>query len=380
MSMKVIVAGFHRSGTSLTAQLLHRAGVFLGDQLLEANYSNVHGHVEDREIVRFHDKILADNELTWQVDKAVLPEVQDSHIQYMKQFIDKREENHRVWGFKDPRVCLLLNAWKKIIPEVKVLIVYRGPLETTFSLHKRAAIGSLGEGGKQRFHRKFWEVPDLSLNMWLVHNKMLLDFAHNNPGNVLVLSFDMMRRGFPLIHFLNQQWKLGLDEIATSSVFDSGATTESSGRLPVANSELVGGVLDTWEELERLSSETEALLGATFSRGNPLTEEAFYSAGDAYDILVDNELQKFKLEFLQDRAQTLEQNLEKTQAELEQAQRLAVSPKRRKELEEAETDLALIIGRMSRSKLSPIFRLKEEFRVLERKHLRGRASREMNGV
>lgn len=45
-----------------------------------------------------------------------------------------------------------------------------------------------------------------------------------------------------------------------------------------------------------------------------------------------------------------------------------ISLRREKELERAETDLKLIITRMSTSRLAPIFRLKEEFRTLERKY------------
>lgn len=370
MSMKVIIAGFHRSGTSLTSQLLQHSGVFLGEQLLEANYSNVHGHFEDREIVRLHDRILADNGLTWQVDSMVLPGVQESHVQLMRKVMEKREAGHEIWGFKDPRVCLLLEAWKNLIPDVKVLIVYRSPVETTSSLHKRAAIGLLGEGGKQEFHRKFLEVPDLSLNMWLVYNKALLDFVRAHTEDVLVLSFDMLRRGFPLLDLLNRQWKLGLENIETSSLFDAKAITETSGRIPVADSEIVGEILDTWNALERLSNNTQTLLGTKIEGAGPLTEEAFYSAGDMYDVLIESEFQNFKVGFLWDRAQTLQRNLEEKQTELEQAQKHSISPQRRDELERAEKDLKLIIGRMSRSNVASVFRLKEEFRTLERRYLK----------
>jgi len=40
LSDQLIVAGFHRSGTSLVCQVLHRAGLFLGYDLLGAVFSN----------------------------------------------------------------------------------------------------------------------------------------------------------------------------------------------------------------------------------------------------------------------------------------------------------------------------------------------------
>ncbi len=61
MSDQLIIAGFHRSGTSVTAQLLHGAGLFLGYELLEALPSNPYGHFEDREVVELDRQILADD-------------------------------------------------------------------------------------------------------------------------------------------------------------------------------------------------------------------------------------------------------------------------------------------------------------------------------
>ena len=72
MSDQLIIGGFHRSGTSATARLLHRAGLFLGYELLEALPSNPYGHFEDREVVDLHRHILNGNEQTWLVDEPHL--------------------------------------------------------------------------------------------------------------------------------------------------------------------------------------------------------------------------------------------------------------------------------------------------------------------
>ena len=69
MSNQLIVVGFHRSGTSLLCQLLHRTGLFLGYDLLGAAFSNPHGHFEDIEVFSLHEQILADNGQTWLVSE-----------------------------------------------------------------------------------------------------------------------------------------------------------------------------------------------------------------------------------------------------------------------------------------------------------------------
>ena len=368
MGKSVIISGFHRSGTSLTARLLHRSGMFLGEHLLGADFANVHGHFEDWEIIRLHDEILADNGLTWQVEEQVLPEVREPYLQRLRQISEDRKGKvgHGVWGFKDPRACLLLDTWKSLLPEAKMLIIYRSPVETTSSLHKRAANGILRRMGNQKFHNKFWEVPDLALKMWLVYNRRLIEFANAHPEGVLVFPFDLLRKELPLIRLLNQHWELGLEEVETSEVFDPDITAKRGNKQPVADEGLIGEVLDTWESLEQLTGETAGLLGSATPDGGALTRGDFSDAGDTYDVLIEHESQGFEVDFLEGRVQDLEQNQEELaqkRAELEKAWM------RYEESKGAEKDLKLIIGRMSRSRLAPAFRLKEEFKELERKYL-----------
>jgi hypothetical protein len=73
----LIVTGTHRSGTSLVAAMLQRAGIFMGSEINDIVY-------EDEEL----DRILRSG------DPATL-----------QQFIASRNTAHRVWGFKLPMLC-----------------------------------------------------------------------------------------------------------------------------------------------------------------------------------------------------------------------------------------------------------------------------------
>lgn len=384
MGTQLIVAGFHRSGTSLTAQLLYRSGVFLGYDMLPRNRSNPHGHFEDREIVSYHDKILEDNGLTWQVDGSSLPVVEDSHRRRLMQIIEKREAEQEIWGFKDPRVCLFMNTWKSLLPDARVLIVYRGFADSTYSLHRRAADGLLYKTGKQHYHRRLWDEPDLALKMWIVHNKPLIDFANTYPEDVLAASFSMLRKKFPLIKTLNRYWGLALEEVPTSEVFDAEATAERPGKQLVSNEKLIGEALETWEALERLGRRTEELTGVSVEAGEPLTEEAFYKPADAYALGMEKDFLDFKLQYAaqkrleesENSRNALEEGLtearneqKRLRTQLRKARENTISPQRKKELEEAEKDLKLIVQRMSGSKFASLFRLKREFRELESRYL-----------
>lgn len=259
MSDQLIVAGFHRSGTSLICRLLDRAGLFLGYELLGANPSNPYGHFEDREVLELHRQIMTDNGFSWQVEAPFLPVLTEEHWRKMRRVIERRDREHGLWGFKDPRVCLFLMVWKHLLPNAKVLVVYRHFSDTTYSLARRQSSELFRKIGPVHLHRRFWEVPDLGLRMWLTHNEVLLAFARLYPEDVLAVSFEMVRGGFPLVGAINQHWGLGLEEAASSEVYDPAVTEERRGRQPVSDERLIGRVEATWRELERLGERTERM-------------------------------------------------------------------------------------------------------------------------
>jgi hypothetical protein len=256
-SDQLIVAGFHRSGTSLVCQLLHRAGLFLGYDLLGERFSNPSGHFEDTEILDLHEQILADNGRTWLVGEPFLPIITEHHWRRMKQIVRQRNSDHRLWGFKDPRVCLFMMIWKHLLPNAKVLLVYRNFSDTTYSLGRRQSTELLSDPtGAPRLYRRFWEEPDLALRMWLVHNEALLAFARTYPEDTLAVSLGMVQKGFPVVDAINSRWGLGLEEVSTAEVFDTTVTERRPGRQPVSERGLIDQVDAVWQALERLGDQT----------------------------------------------------------------------------------------------------------------------------
>ena len=260
LSEQLIIAGFHRSGTSLTAQLLHRAGLFLGHELLAANASNPYGHFEDREVVDLHQEILGANDLTWLVEEPFLPVVNDSHWDKAQRIVESRNTAHRLWGFKDPRSCMFMMLWKYLLPDAKVLLVYRhfsGPARSLARRHSEALF--TGEGNEP-IHRRFWQVPDLALRMWLAHNDALLAFARAYPEDTLTVSLDMIQDGFPLTWAVEKRWSLGLRDVPVGEVFDPTIIGAKSGPQAVSDPGLIQHLQNTWAALEALSAESEQML------------------------------------------------------------------------------------------------------------------------
>ena len=260
MSDQLIIAGFHRSGTSATARLLHRAGLFLGYELLEALPSNPYGHFEDREIVDLHHQIFMDNDMTWLVGEPFLPLVREVRWQRMRQIIERRNAEHRLWGFKDPRACLYLMLWKYLLPDAKILLVYRHFSESTYSLNQRHSSYLLTGEGHSYIHQRFWEEPDLALRMWLVHNNALLAFARAYPEDTLAVSMDMIWDGFPIVWAIERRWKLGLQDVPVGETYDPRITARRSKRQPVSDRRLIPKVDATWQALEELGKKTQMML------------------------------------------------------------------------------------------------------------------------
>jgi hypothetical protein len=257
LSDQLIVAGFHRSGTSLVCQLLHRAGLFLGYDLLGAVFSNPYGHFEDVEIYDLHERILADNGYDWLVSKPFLPVITDPHWRTMESIIGRRNAEHGLWGFKDPRVCLFMMPWKHLLPDAKTLLVYRHFADTTYSLGRRQSVELLRDPeGITRKYRRFWEEPDLALRMWLTSNEALLSFARVYPEDTLAVSLDMVQGGFPVVRAVNLRWGLGLAEVPAAEVFDPAVTKRRPGRQPISDRSLIDRVEETWHALECLGENT----------------------------------------------------------------------------------------------------------------------------
>ncbi|RPJ03085.1 MAG: hypothetical protein EHM39_00260, partial [Chloroflexi bacterium] len=109
MASKVlIIAGMHRSGTSLLANWLSRCGLHVGDDLLQLNTDNPAGHCEDVAFLELHKAILADNGLDYLVGDDRLLVVCDEFRARAEEIILSRQSRAQ-WGWKEPRTVLFLD-------------------------------------------------------------------------------------------------------------------------------------------------------------------------------------------------------------------------------------------------------------------------------
>lgn len=138
MSKVVCILGMHRSGTSLSASILNRSGLDLGERLLPGDESNPAGHFEDLDFLNLHKDILEHNNLSPYTASMPQPHYTSDHRNRAKTLLEERNTK-TVWGWKDPRTCLLLPFWLSLLADETLIpvIVLRNPHDTVQSLMAR---------------------------------------------------------------------------------------------------------------------------------------------------------------------------------------------------------------------------------------------------
>jgi hypothetical protein len=148
----VIILGSGRSGTSLAAGLLAKAGYYMGENLMPPTSGNPRGYFESFDIERINEDIL----------RQVVP----AKPRPLRFFFKSRFGRGQYWlanlrvgtrlkadsamtaritaltgitpyCFKDPRFCYTLPVWRPLLdPETVFICVFRHPAETIASIER----------------------------------------------------------------------------------------------------------------------------------------------------------------------------------------------------------------------------------------------------
>jgi hypothetical protein len=138
----VSIAGMGRSGTSMLAQMLLVGGLDLGPshRLMAPSPQNPDGYWEHIGFVGLNDDLLEELGGAWDYP-PVLPDSWGT-----PRFAPYRERardligqfpRDKPWGWKDPRTSLVLPFWLEEVPQLRLVVAVRNPLEVAASLHRR---------------------------------------------------------------------------------------------------------------------------------------------------------------------------------------------------------------------------------------------------
>ena len=210
--MITIILGMHRSGTSTIAGILHLNKIIMGTY---QNFwprplnQNPKGFYENYDFRKINDILLKNVGYDVKSYKINIPKiVVDEKIKTrMIKLVEHYCLKYSCWGWKDPRTCLTIMEWYKIIKllglenQIKIVYVSRKALAVARSLNKRNNL-SLQKG----------------LLLWESYSKRALEFCEKANVSVFYCSFEDILKSpksvcFPLFKFLGKD--LDLDVIDT---------------------------------------------------------------------------------------------------------------------------------------------------------------------
>lgn len=235
-SQTLVIAGMHRSGTSLVTNWLHRCGLQVGESLLEEGPSNAEGHFEDMEFLKMHEEILAGNGLpsTGLIAGEEI-NISDYQLEKLKAIIKVKRDHFKQWGWKEPRTCLFLDVYKELLPEAEYLVIMRDYQSVTNSLLKRDFVEmDVAYGKRSFFTRLKWAFKkeykkrklyrkraEDYLKVWIDYNEHILSFLEKlSPEQYLVVNYTLLETNDrKVFSFLTGKWGFDLKFVPFKKVF-----------------------------------------------------------------------------------------------------------------------------------------------------------------
>ena len=142
---------------------------------------NRKGHFEDNRIVQLHSNAIK-KELPkskgWVVSKNINLTFDQVERLELKALLKSYETKFDLWGWKDPRAVLFLKCWKEIVPDLKVLMVWRSIDEVIASLIKRSILSESKNTKINLFD---------AIKTWQVYNEKIIEFHRAFPEDSMVV-------------------------------------------------------------------------------------------------------------------------------------------------------------------------------------------------
>jgi hypothetical protein len=203
--MIFIVAGMHKSGTTLISRMLHASGISMIEESPHTGGYDDGIVYERRDAVRLNRLLLAGcfypsplapirsavramrrrkirpigHASRSLVRRTPKTQTNEQRIQ-MRHFIDACCKHYTDWGFKDPRTCLTYALWRRELPSHKFVLVYR-------SYHEVLAHYRLTGWRRVNLPRLF-----SVLHNWVVYNSTILESLDNARTPCIVVNYECL--------------------------------------------------------------------------------------------------------------------------------------------------------------------------------------------
>jgi len=178
--------------------------------LMGPSTSNPKGYFEDSDFIALHGPTMYEKvpkSDSWKVFSDVSLKFSQDKLKKARELAEVRNSKYPVWGWKDPRTVFFLEQWKEIIPDMKVLLIWRPCLETTYSLMRRKKTAKVGLTEPVR--------------LWISYNKKVCEYKEKHPNDTLLLPLNyIIKHDKDFFTLLNEKLKIGLKYSPITSVYE----------------------------------------------------------------------------------------------------------------------------------------------------------------
>lgn len=199
----IVVAGMHRSGTSLLARALMALGIDLGGSFPAADGDNPQGYQEDGGFLALHRSWFQQaldpaaggwTDWGWTPKRSVSCLGDATWRAAARAHIQRQRK--ACWGWKDPRTTLVLPFWQRLIGSIKVIGLFRAPWDLSDALCRLDL---------SLFRRN----PFMILPLWQLYNQRLLEFCQANPEHMVLIQAEAFaQEPQRLPSLLDERWSL----------------------------------------------------------------------------------------------------------------------------------------------------------------------------
>ncbi len=213
--MIYILLGMHKSGTTLLSRILHESNIPMGtfDESKGYDQGNKFERLETHDL---NIEVLGcdykahslDINRVMESDTLVDPEVMGK----LRGFVEKTSALNKDWGFKDPRTCLTYNLWRKVLPDHKIVAIYRHPAELWSHYNNQP--------GKWKIIRKI-KLGLKSLHAWYVYNAEILKILKTTNQPVFFTQYRDFMSGGDMIQRLSEFMGVPLKDSRNNKLYRS---------------------------------------------------------------------------------------------------------------------------------------------------------------
>lgn len=133
--MIYVILTLGKSGSSLLASTFHHNGIPTFKSIIDDGENSQ--RYEDSMLCDFNRKLFGEKNHSLEMGYPIVIDMDDCTINIMTTIINNRFLQYNNYCLKDPRMAYVYKFWKQVLPEHKVIIQFRNPLEVVAHYNKK---------------------------------------------------------------------------------------------------------------------------------------------------------------------------------------------------------------------------------------------------